>query len=198
MIKKSTFGWMILGAACLGVLFFLVSFRSISSQSAVNSEVGASRQNTEASPVDFTQQTTQLVVEEDDLLARAVRAEITRLAKNDNSLVHVNFASTPGEAAQSPLLVVTLKEHGSIWTPVYARTSLEFEAAYASSGDVSFRESEPTQFQSTGNQPVRQYEGHYHLTDRSWGVMSLPGYRDYLAHQVAVYLLTSMQEQLKP
>ena len=189
---------MILGATCLGVLFFLVSFRIISSQLAVNSEVGASRQNTEASPVEFTQLTTQLVVEGDDPLARAIQVEITRLAKNDNSIFHVNFASTPGEVAQSPLLVVTLKEHGSTWTPVYARTALEVEVAYASNGDVSFRESEPTQFHSTGNQPVRRYEGHYHLADRSWGVMSLPGYRDYLAHQAAVTLLTSMQEQLKP
>lgn len=95
-------------------------------------------------------------------------------------------------------LVVTLKQRCGFWPPVYAHTSLQFEAAYASNGDVSFRESEPTQFHSAGDQAVGQYEGHYQLTDRSWGVMSLPGYRDYLARQVAVTLLTSMQEQLKP
>jgi len=198
MIKKIVLGWIILGMAGLGVLFFLVSFRIISSQSAVNSEVGAYHQNTEASPVAFSQLATQLVVEGDDPLIRAIRVEITRLAKSEKTLGQVNLALATDEAAQSPLLVVTLKQQSGFWTPVYSRTTLQIEAAYASNGDVSFRENEPTQFHSAGDQPVRQYEGHYHLTDSSWGVMSLPGYRDYLAHQVAVTLLTSMQEQLKP
>ncbi len=197
MVKKTVFGWVILGVAGLGILFFLVSFRIISSQSAVNSEVGASRQNTEASPVALTQLATQLVVEGDDPLARAIRSEIMRLGKNNKTPSQVNFASASGDTAQSPLLVVTLKQQSGFWTPVYAHTALEVEAAYASNGNVSFRESEPTQFHSAGDQPVLQYEGHYHLTDSSWGVMSLPGYRDYLAHQIAVTLITNLQEQLK-
>jgi hypothetical protein len=198
MIKKKVLGWIILGVAGLGILFFLVSFRIISSKLAVNSDVGASHQNTEASPVAFSQLDTRLVVEGDAPLVRAIRAEITWLAKSEKNLGQVNLASATDVAAQSPVLLVTLKQQSGFWTPVYARTALQIEAAYASTGDVSFRESEPTQFHSAGNQPIRQYDGHYYLTDVSWGAMSLPGYRDYLAHQVAVTLLTSMQEQLKP
>jgi hypothetical protein len=175
MTKKSIFGWMILGATCLGVLFFLVSFRIISSQLAVNSEVGASRQNTEASPVEFTQLTTQLVVEGDDPLARAIQVEITRLAKNDNSIFHVNFESTPGEVAQSPLLVVTLKEHGSTWTPVYARTALEVEVAYASNGDVSFREANLPNFTRLGISPFGGMRGTTILPIARGGSCHFPG-----------------------
>jgi hypothetical protein len=198
-MKKSMLGWIILGLAGLGILFSLISFGWIlGSQSAMTSEVVASPSNPATSPVAFSQLATQLVVEGDDTLARALRAEITRQAKSETALGQINLGSAQDVAAQSPLLVVRLKQHSGFWTPVYARTTLQVEAAYASNGDVSFRENEPTQFHSAGDQPVRQYEGHYQLTDSSWGVMSLPGYRDYLAHQVAVTLLTSMQEQLKP
>ncbi len=198
MVKKIILGWIILGVAGLGILFFLVSFRIISSQSAVNSEVSAYHQNTEAKPVAFSQLATQLVVEGDGPLVQTIRAEIMRLVENEKNLVQVNLAFPTDEAGQFPLLVVTLNQQSGFWTPVYARTTLQVEAVYASNGDLSFRESEPTQFHSAGDQPVRQYEAHYQLTDRSWGVMSLPGYRDYLAHQIAVDLLTSMQVQLKP
>jgi hypothetical protein len=198
-MKKSVLGWIILGMAGLGILFSLISFGWIlGSQSAVTSEVVAYHQNTEASPVAFSPLAPRLVVEGEDTLARALRAEITRRAKSEKTLGQVNFTFVTDEAAQSPLLVVRLKQHSGFWTPVYARTTLQVEAAYASNGDVSFRENEPTQFHSAGDQPVRQYEGHYQLTDSSWGIMSLPGYRDYLAHQVAADLLTSLQEQLKP
>jgi hypothetical protein len=196
-MKKSMLGWIVFGVAGLGVLLFLISFRIIRSQSTVNSGVVASRQNPQTSPVAFSQLATQLVVEGDDPLAHALRAELMRLANSDKTPGQFTFASTQDEAAQSPLLVVTLKQQSGYWTPIYARTDLQVEAAYASNGDVSFRESEPTQFHSSGDQAVRQYEGHYQLTNASWGVMSLPGYRDYLAYQVAVTLLTSWQEQLK-
>jgi len=196
-MKKSMLAWIILGLAGLGVLFFLINFRIIRSQSTVNSEVATSRQNPQTSPVAFSQLATQLVVEGDDPLAHALRAELVRLANSDKTASQFTVASSQDEAAQSPLLVVTLKQQSGYWTPISARTDLQVEAAYASNGDVSFRESESTQFHSSGDQAIRQYEGHYQLTDTSWGVMSLPGYRDYLVHQVTDTLLTSLQEQLK-
>ena len=196
-MKKSTLGWIVLGVAGLGALFFLADFRIIKSQSTASSDVGASHQNPQTGPVAFSQLATRLVVEGDDPLAHALRAELMHLADSDSTAGQLTSAPTQDEAAQSPLLVVTLKQQSGYWTPVVARTDLQVEAAYASNGDVSFREREPTQFSSSGEQAVRQYEGHYRLTNTSWGVMSLPGYRNHLAHQIAVALLASMQEQLK-
>ncbi len=196
-MKKNFLGWIFLGVVGLGALFFLISFRIISSRSALNSGVATSHPSHEASPAAFSQRAPQLVVEGDDPLSCALRKEITRMTKIGITPGQVNLTSAQDVVAQSPLLVVNLRRQSGFWTPVYSRTDLEVEAAYASNGDVSFRESEPTKFHSSEGQAVMQYEGHYQLTDISWGVMSLPGYRDYLAHQIAVDILTSLQNQLK-
>lgn len=196
-MKKKILGWIFLGVAGLGALFFLFSFRIISSRSALNSEVATYHSSQEANPAAFSQLAPQLVVEGDDPLARALRKEITRMTKNVITPGQVNLTSAQDVAAQSPLLVVSLGQQSGYWTPVYSQTDLQVEAAYASNGDVSFRESEPTKFHPSEGQGVLQYEGHYQLTDVSWGVMSLPGYQDYLAHQIAVKILTSLQDQLK-
>ncbi len=196
-MKKNFLGWTFLGVAGIGALFFLISFRIISSRSALNSEVATSHPSQKAGPVAFSQPAPQLVVEGDDTLARALRNEITRMKKTGITLGQVNLISAQDVVAQSPLLVVSLRQQSGFWTPVYSRADLQVEAAYASNGDVSFRESEPTKFHLTEGQVVIRYEGHYQLTDISWGVMSLPGYREYLAHQIAVDILTSLQNQLK-
>lgn len=196
-MKKNYLGWIFLGFAGLGTLFFLFSFRIISSRSALNSEVATSHPSQKVGPVAFSQPAPQLVVEGDDPLARALRKEIMRMKKSEITLGQVNLTSAQDVVAQSPLLVVRLRQQSGYWTPVYSQTDLQVEAAYASNGDVSFRESEPTKFQLSEGKIVMQYEGHYQLTDISWGVMSLPGYQDYLAHQIAVTILTSLEDQLK-
>lgn len=196
-MKKNFLGWIFLGVAGFGALFFLISFRIISSRSALNSGVATSHPSQEAGPVAYAQLATQLVVEGDDPIARALRKEITRMKKSGITPGQVNLTSAQDVVAQSPLLVVSLSQQSGYWTPVYSQIDLQVEAAYASNGDVSFRESEPTKFHPSEGQAVMQYEGHYQLTDISWGVMSLPGYRDYLAHQIAVHILTSLQDQLK-
>ena len=196
-MKKNFLGWIFMGGAGLGALFFLISFRIINSQSALNSEVATSHPSQAASPAAFSQLALQLVVEGDNPLARALRKEITRMTKSGIIPGQVNLNSAQDVAAQSPLLVVSLGRQSGYWTPVYSQTDLQVEAAYSSNGDVSFRESEPTKFHLSEGKIVTQYEGHYQLTDISWGVMSLRGYQDYLAHQIAMDILTSLQDQLK-
>jgi hypothetical protein len=197
MMKKNYLGWIFLGFAGLGALFFLFSFRIISSRLALNSGVATSHPSQEAGPVAFSELAPQLVVEGDDPLSRALRKEIMRMKKSEITLGQVNLTSAQDVVAQSPLLVVRLRQQSGYWTPMYSQTDLQVEAAYASNGDVSFRESEPTKFHLSESKIEMQYEGHYQLTDISWGVMSLPGYQDYLACQIAVTILTSLEDQLK-
>ena len=196
-MKKSIAGLFVLGLAALGILLFWVSFRTISSQSTVNSEVAASRGNAEVPLDPASLSTPSLVVEGDGSLEKAVRSEFARLSRDQSGPVQVKLLDTLADAANSPIVVVTVKQQSGFWTPFYSRSNLEVEVAYASDGDLSFRGSEPVQFRTTEDQPSIRYAGHYSAADVSWGIMSLPGYRDFLAHQIASIVLTSLQDQVK-
>ena len=71
--------------------------------------------------------------------------------------------------------------------------------AYASNGDgdIRFRQQAAPHFVSDANGPAIQFLGRYSLADVSWGLISQPGYRDFLAGQIASAIVADMQEQLK-
>lgn len=196
-MKKSIMGWVLLGLAGLAVMLLVVSFRVMRSQSSTNSTVASSHSTPEAGSLPGSMYNPSLVIEGEGRLERAVRAEITHLSKNQPGLGQVNLITTLEGAGESPVMAVTIQQPSGFWTPFYSRSTLEVAAAYASNGDLSFRNTVPTRFKGTGNLPVMQYEGRYTITDVSWGLMSLPGYQQYLAHQIAVAVLGSLKDQLK-
>lgn len=56
--------------------------------------------------------------------------------------------------------------------------------SYASAGDITWRNQDPPPF-VFGDEPGIKADGTFTLTDSSWGLVSLPGYRGYLASKMA-------------
>jgi hypothetical protein len=186
----------LLAVITLAVGLSLISFRLAKSQTASNSQVASSRGNAQDGLQGFAPTSSALAVEGNGRLERLLAAEITRQAEGIALLGRIDLLKVPVDQVGQPLVYVTVQRKDILWTPFYARSTIQVDVAYATDGDVSFRNNDPTHFVSLTDQPYVQYYGSYSFDDKSWGVFSWPGYQDHLADQIAKTVLASLQEEL--
>ncbi len=180
----------------LAAAFFLLPFRVMKSTTTANSTVAASRTSNDQ-PVQISSPV-GLYVSGDAVLARRIMAQLQSESSRVPQLQSFNLLSAAADQADTPLMIVTLKENQVRWTPFFARAALQVTVSYATNGDVSFRHTDPTHFQSdSGQPPSLRYQGKYVLADQSYGLLSLPGYQDYLAGKVVDAILSSATAQME-
>ena len=137
---------------------------------------------------------TGLFVSGDEKLARAVQQELTHLLGGQPQFGQIELVDGASDTADFPLLFVVFDRQEITWTPVYARTALEISVSYASNGDVSFRQTKPVEFKHTSDQPSLMSNGQYSFTDVSWGLISNPGYLNYLAREIAKAIAADLKK----
>jgi hypothetical protein len=101
---------------------------------------------------------------------------------------------TLSDNAGLPLLFIEVEPQDLLWTPIYARAGLKVNVSYASDGDVSFRQTQPVEFKHTSEQLTVKRSGIYTFSDASWGLISNPGYMDYLGRVIAGAIATDLQK----
>ena len=196
-MKKYGIGITLLVVALVVASFFMMSYHATSSQISQNSQVASSLSGgPEIQSKLIPQAVTNVVVAGSSRLDTALKADLVNLLPGVAALGEVKFVDPAGAPANAPLLYIQVKEQNIRWTPVYSTAALQVVVAYADNGDVSFKDNEPTHFQSGGAGSL-QFKGTYQLEDTSWGLMSLPGYNDYLAQNTAQTIVKSVQEQFK-
>jgi hypothetical protein len=100
-------------------------------------------------------------------------------------------ASEPGSAA----LVVDVDRRTYIWTPVYAAANLSVRVAFASDGRVNWDQLGEIDTVLQASPEVRM-SGDLVIWDRSLGLISYPGYRNYIAGQISDKVVESIKTQL--
>ncbi len=192
-MKKYGIGMTLLVIMLIAASFFLMSYHATSSQTTQNSSVASSSGGSIISQNRISPDVTNVVVTGSSRLDSSLKATLTNLLPGVTGLGEVKFVDPSNIPANAPLLYVQVKEQNVRWTPVYSTAALQLVVAYAENGDVSFKDDEPTHFQSGSF----QFKGTYMLDDVSWGLMSLPGYQDYLTQKAADTILKSVQSQFK-
>ncbi len=178
----------------LVVPFGWASFWAAYSQTGRDSTMATSNVGTEPGQVKNSADITALHVAGNNLFQRSLQAELIHRLQQVPGFGEIQSISDPVDQAEFPYLFVEVTRKDIFWTPVYGRAELEFKIAYASNGDISFRHTEPTAFHNENEAPSIKRSGQYTFTDVSWGIMSLPGYHDYLAGQVAAAILAGLQD----
>jgi hypothetical protein len=195
-MKRTWVLWILLAVICLAVGFSFIDFRLGKSETASSSQVAASRGNAPDGLDGFAPTSSALAVEGSGRLERLLAAEITSQAEGQAHIGRVELLKVPVDQVGQPLIYVTVQQKDIFWTPVFARSTLEVHVAYATNGDVTFRNNDPTHFVSLTDEPYAQYYGRYSFEDQTLGIFSWPGYQGYLAEQVAKTVLSSMQDEL--
>lgn len=97
---------------------------------------------------------------------------------------------------QDPVLVVNVGRPGLFWTPFFATSQFTIQAGYSSSGDTTFMGETPVAVDNRDGPALNMY-GEYKLSDRSWGLISRPGYHQALADYLAREIVTTLKDLYK-
>jgi hypothetical protein len=121
-----------------------------------------------------------------NMLQKALAAEMRNADLGD-----IEFVQGPAPTYQNPVLVVQMGKMDLLWTPLFATSQFSVNVGYDSSGDTTFMGKNPIVIDNQNGSNLNVY-GEYIVRDRSWGLISRPGYHqilaDYLAQQIAAVL----------
>ena len=95
----------------------------------------------------------------------------------------------------NPVLVVNVGQPAPLWTPFLATSRFSVQAGYAINGDITFLDNlDKTQpyIRSSDPSAVNLYTA-YELSDRSLGLISRPGYDQYLADYLAREIVQALK-----
>jgi hypothetical protein len=93
------------------------------------------------------------------------------------------------------VLVVTVGSPSRIWTPFFGMSQFSVQAGYATTGDTTFMAAvDKTQpyIRSSDPSAVNLYT-EYEVSDRSFGLISRPGYDRYLAEYLAHEIVQALK-----
>lgn len=99
-----------------------------------------------------------------------------------------------GPVYQNPVLVVKVGQPGPIWTPLFAMSQLPIHAGYASDGDPKFMEVIEKTRTSVGKKDVANMYAEYEVNDLSLGLISRPGYHQFLADYLTQEIVTALKD----
>ena len=177
-----------------GFALILVNFSSMTSELEQNSQMASSSSGQNAQP-QLNNPKTALYVNANDRLKRALQTEVTRRLQGQPEFGQIEVVESLEDNAGLPLLVIEVEPQDLSWTPFYARAVLKVNVAYASDGDVSFRQTVPVEFKHTTDQLTVKRSGIYTFNDASWGLITNPGYMNYLGKAVATGIAKDLRGQ---
>lgn len=121
-------------------------------------------------------------------LQKALTIEIKQAGLGDIELVE---ALVP--KYQDPVLVVKVGRPGSLWMPFFVSSRVTVQTGYSSSGDTTLLGKAPV-YIDNGNGPAIMMYGEYKVNDRSWGLISRPGYYHLLADSLAQQIVATLKD----
>ncbi len=175
-----------------GSALILANFSAMKSNIGQNSTVASSTGGDEAAYARSPDKT-GLYVDGGSKLSAALQQALAQKLNGQVATGEIVPVDGTSDKADFPLLFVTIDQENITWTPVYARADLKVSIFYATDGDISFRHSQPPEFKWTSSQPTLKMDGTYSFTDTSWGLISSPGYVNYLAGEIARAIATNIQ-----
>ena len=94
---------------------------------------------------------------------------------------------------RQPALLIKVESPGLLWTPFFATSQFTAQAGYSSTRNTTFMEERPVTM-SNEDGPVLNMYGEYEVSDRSWGLISRPGYYQALAEYLAREIVGTLKD----
>lgn len=132
-----------------------------------------------------------------DPLSRSLAAAVFQQAKSSNYFSPILLNAIPTND-QYPALLVAVNEKSFFWTPFYALSSLKTEFAFSNFSALSDISSEQALvLPADGEWPAIHSSGDAIQQDRSFGLFSLPGYRNLVIQMAARTLLADLELEVQ-
>jgi hypothetical protein len=176
------------------VAFLVLDFRLLQGQADKSSQVSTYEIGVDkGSRLPMSQVLDVYVIGSSQLEDELAEALSNNLAGNLTASTIEVHEGAPVSSEES-VLVVDLAQPDLLWTPFYSTAAIEMQVAYASDGKVDWIDVEPVIFNDPT--PSVYVRGDYQMSDSAYGVMSMPGYKTYLAESLADQIASSLNERL--
>ena len=131
-------------------------------------------------------------------LAGALRNTLGEQLDANPVLGDVMLLEPVSDFAHASYLILEIQDARVFWIPFYATSDLQVNLAFASDGDVSFRNQPVSPMQTEDRQPLIRAQGQVLLTDRSWGLLSRPAYLRLISESLSVQINQALDEIFQP
>ncbi len=193
--QRRTIAWA--GAALLVVLaalaFNLISFNVMSSRMQRDSSLVSIGAGPDDQP--FQPDLTGLAVEGNGRLESPLQKQMAKNLEGQPGFGAIQPVDEPAGPAGRPMLLVRVEPRTLLWTPFYSRADLQVTVLYDSEGDLSSLMGDSAVVKSSEGKRIIQRKGDFTFTDVSWGLISKPGYTDYLAREIAKQIAAELKAQ---
>jgi hypothetical protein len=138
-----------------------------------------------------------IATEQDDSFSRALAEAIFQQAGDSNYFSPVLLDSAP-TSEQFPLVMVKASADHFFWTPFFAKSTLNIQFAYSNFEVMPNIESSRTVILSNATvQPPIEGLGTTEQVDRSFGLLSISGYRHLVCNLAAKSVLADLEKMVQ-
>lgn len=178
----------------MGVAFWYLNFHIGASNTKSEKDITTASIGIEDGLPDTMRRGTSinLVLVGDDFLMAALQKALAA-EMNDARLANIELVQGIAPKYQGPVLVVKVGSADLFLTPFFASSQLTIQAGYSSNGDTTVIEGTPVTISSEDGMTLNMY-GEYRVSDRSWGLISRPGYYQILADYLAREIVTTLKD----
>lgn len=192
-LRKSKWLWSVLGSLILiGMAFWFFNFRaSVSNTQSDKTIIKTSLGEELPYPIQRREKIS-IIVDGDSLLDRLLRGALEVEMKR-TALVEIEAVKEPAHTFPNPVMVIKVSKPVIIWTPFLATSQFSVQTSYASTGDTIFIGDPPLTLDNK-NGPALTMSAEYKIQDRSWGLISRPGYHQLLADYLAKNIIATLKD----
>lgn len=180
------------GILLIGAAFLLLDFRVAASNTQTGKLITTTDMG-EDMPVPMQRRDNiSVVLVGEGPLVRALQKALTE-QMGKAGMGEIDLLQELEPVYQNPVLVVKVGEPTPIWTPIFAMSQFSVHAGYASDGDSTFMEGVEETHTSVAKKDVSNMYAEYEVNDLSWGLISRPGYHQFLADYLAQEIVTVLK-----
>jgi len=192
---KNKLLWILLGGIVLvSATFLLFDFCVAASNTQTEKLIFTTDMGEDNMPVPMQRRDKiSIVLVGEGSLVRALQKTLTQ-QMGKAGIGEVDLVQELKPVYQNPVLVVKVGKPDPIWTPFFAMSQFSIHAGYASDGDSTFIEGVEQTHTSVSKKDVSNMYAEYEVNDRSFGLISRPGYHQFLANYLAQEIVTVLKD----
>jgi hypothetical protein len=185
--------WVLLGSiALVGAAFWGLNFRLAASNTQIEKNINTtSIGDGLPNAMQRREKINLVLIGEGPLIAALQQALAVEM--KDAEIADLELVQAIESKYQSPVLIVKVGKPGLLWTPFFATSQFTIQAGYSSVGDIAFMGKTPV-IMDNQDGPALNMWGEYKVSDRSWGLISRPGYHQILAEYLAKELVVTLED----
>ncbi|MGE5620512.1 MAG: hypothetical protein ACM3US_14795 [Sphingomonadaceae bacterium] len=185
-------------AVMLGFFFFWVDFWAAIGQTRTNSQVSTYSMTPQGSRDSGPTGTLTVFVPGDDPLEVAFKRELVSFLEKGTLFGDTRLVDSPAANPDGPAVTVEIAERDLLWTPIRAQARLMLKLAYASDGDLSWRDDRVVHMETRSEAGMRRVRAEFQVEDTSYGVISRPAYIRRIGRAIAADVQKALEKAADP